>query len=196
MADPQDVWLESIRSTVASHRRMIDAAVTQLSDEELHQRPAPDINSVAVILRHLGGNLRSRWTDFLTTDGEKPDRDRDREFEEWEGDRASLQQYFEEGWACLEAAVAELSEETAAAQIEIRGEPHSVALAMLRSLTHLAYHVGQIVMVARMVHQGSWDWLTISPGTSQQHNERTWGTVASRAAYGAADDQSGTEAAG
>lgn len=182
-----EIWQESVASTVASHRRIIDAAISQLTDDELQTKPAPEINSVAVILRHLGGNLRSRWTDFLTTDGEKPDRDRDREFEDWDGDRASLMQYFDAGWACLEAAAAELTAETTAAQIEIRGEPHSVPLAMLRSLTHVAYHVGQIVMVARMVHDGPWNWLTIAPGGSQQHNERTWGTVAARSAYGVAD---------
>ena len=96
-------------------------------------------------------------------------------------------QYFDEGWSCLETAMEMLNEETEAAQIEIRGEPHSVPEAVMRSLTHVAYHVGQIVIIARMVHQGSWNWLTIAPGASQQHNERTWGTAASRNAYAPKD---------
>lgn len=81
------IWLNSIRETILSYRRMIDATIEQLTDDELFMRPAPTSNSVAVIMRHLGGNLRSRWTDFLTTDGEKPDRDRDSEFLDWNGDR-------------------------------------------------------------------------------------------------------------
>ena len=89
-SDSPSAWIAAFADTVASYRRMIDATVAQLSDAELHARPAPDVNSVAVILRHLGGNLRSRWTDFLTTDGEKPDRHRESEFLDWDGDRVSL----------------------------------------------------------------------------------------------------------
>lgn len=180
-------WLDAMVSTVRSHRSMIDAAVSQLSDEELRRNPAPEINSVAVILRHLGGNLKSRWTDFLTTDGEKPDRHRDQEFDDWSDDRASLMAHFEAGWTCLENALAELSDEAIAAEIEIRGEAHTVPLAIDRSITHIAYHVGQIVMIARMVHDGPWKWLTVAPGDSQQHNQRTWGTAASRSTYGEPD---------
>ena len=100
--------MDAVAETVSSYRRMIDATVEQLSDEELNVRPAPNINSVAVILRHLGGNLRSRWTDFLTTDGEKPDRDRDTEFLDWDGDRDSLIAHFDAGWDALTAAIQHL----------------------------------------------------------------------------------------
>jgi hypothetical protein len=95
------LWLDSVVATVVSHRRMIDAAVSQLIDKELQQNPTPDLNSVAVILNHLGGNLQSRWTDFLTTDGEKATRDREREFADWEGDRGALMAYFDAGWTCV-----------------------------------------------------------------------------------------------
>ena len=94
-------WLRLLRSTVASYREMVDQTIEQLSDAELFARPAPGVNSVAVLLCHLGGNLQSRWTDFLTTDGEKPNRNRDTEFEDWDGDRESLLRYFDQGWKAL-----------------------------------------------------------------------------------------------
>ena len=173
-------WLDAIRSTVSSYRQMIDATVEQLNDEELVARPAPSLNSVAVILRHRGGNLRSRWTDFLTSDGEKPDRDRDSEFLDWEGDRQSLIKYFDAGWDALSHALNSIDDQNIKDTIYIRGEPHSIQQAVTRSVTHLTYHVGQIAMIARMVHSGEWKWLTIPPGSSAQHNSKTWGTAASR----------------
>lgn len=178
------IWIQSICETVDSYRRMIDQTVQQLTDEELHARPAPGINSVAILLRHLGGNLRSRWTDFLTTDGEKPDRDRDREFEDWDGDRASLTKHFDAGWHALQAAIDSLDAQTLTQQITIRGEQTSVPNALIRSLTHLTYHVGQITMTARQVHAGDWKWLTIAPGHSSQFNEATSGSAASRGVFG------------
>src|SRR5207342_1660528 len=95
---PADPWIDASIETIDSQRRMVDGAVQQLSDVEFFGRKAEGINSVAVILRHLGGNLLSRWTDFLTTDGEKPSRNRDSEFEDWTGDRASLMAFFDNGW--------------------------------------------------------------------------------------------------
>ena len=145
---------------------MIDAILEQVTDEELFLRPAPQINSLAVILRHLGGNLRSRWTDFLTTDGEKPSRDRDSEFMDWDGDRATLMKYFGEGWKSLELALQTIDDEIVDQTIFIRGEPHSVAQAITRSITHVSYHVGQMAIIARMVHRGDWKWLTVAPGAS------------------------------
>ncbi|GIW99921.1 MAG: hypothetical protein KatS3mg111_3254 [Pirellulaceae bacterium] len=182
------LWLSVMRETVSGYRRMIDGIVEQLTDEELFARPAAEINSVAIILRHLGGNLRSRWTDFLTTDGEKPDRNRDSEFTEWEGDRESLMEYFEQGWRSLESALQTIDEESVGDTIYIRGEPHSIAQALMRSITHIAYHVGQMAIIARMVHHGQWRWLTIAPGASAAHNERTWGTPGSRAIFTKGDD--------
>lgn len=179
-----DQWIEAAAATVSSYRRMIDGAVSQLTDEELIARPGPDMNSVAVILRHLGGNLLSRWTDFLTTDGEKPDRDRDREFVDWDGDRDSLLAFFSTGWDALVNAIRQIDETSLSRPVFIRGERHTVAEALMRSLTHVAYHAGQIVLIARMVHDGEWKWLTIPPGGSQQHNKQTWGTQASRSVLG------------
>lgn len=179
-----DPWLTATLGTIDGYRRMIDAAVTQLTDDELTRRLAAEINSVAAILRHLGGNLRSRWSDFLTTDGEKTDRDRDAEFEDWPGDRASLMAYFDAGWQTMRNSLASLNADDLTRKVTIRGEQHSVQRAILRSITHTSYHVGQIMLVARLVHDGVWQWLTIAPGGSAAHNQQTWGTSASRGMAG------------
>lgn len=182
------LWIESSVETIAGYRRMIDAALNQLSDTEFFARPSSDVNSVAIVIRHLAGNLHSRWTDYLTTDGEKPDRDRDCEFEEWQDDRDSLMEYFNSGWACLESAIGGLNDDSVAMTIQIRGEDHSVPDAVMRSLTHVSYHVGQILIIARLVHHGKWNWLTVAPGASAEHNRNTWGTAASRTILAAPDE--------
>ncbi len=169
------VWIEGVAATVASYRKIIDGAVEQLTDEELFISPQPHVNSVATILRHIGGNLISRYTNFFTSDGEKPDRDRDSEFAPWEGTRASLMAYFNSGWDQLVSVIGQIDEKTIDTPIYIRGERLTVASAFLRSLTHTSYHVGQIVLVARAVHQGEWRWLTIAPGASETYNRETWG---------------------
>jgi uncharacterized damage-inducible protein DinB len=181
---PTESWLKATTETIDSHRRLLDGALKQISEEKFVRRPANGINSIAVILRHLGGNLQSRWTDFLTTDGEKPTRNRDGEFEDWPGDRASLMEYFDKGWQEWRSSIAALTVDDLEKTVTIRGEPHSVPLAIQRSLTHTAYHVGQIMLIARSVHDGEWQWLTIKPRGSQQHNQQTWGTPASRGAAG------------
>jgi uncharacterized damage-inducible protein DinB len=177
-------WIASSLETIDGYRRQVDGAVEQLTDQEFFARPAEGINSVANILRHLGGNLLSRWTDFLTTDGEKPDRNRDSEFEDWQGDRASLMAFFDRGWQTWRKSIESLTADDLTKTVTIRGEPHSVPLAIQRSLTHTSYHVGQIMLISRLVHVGVWKWLTIRPGSSQQHNRQTWGTAASRGAAG------------
>ena len=179
------VWLAATQQTLAGYRRMIDAALAQLTDEQFVQRPADQFNSVAVLLRHLGGNLQSRWTNFLTEDGEKPDRDRDLEFADWPGTRQTLIEYFDAGWIALTESLAALTPAELAGSVVIRGEAHTVPQAIQRSVTHIAYHVGQLMMVARLVrgHSG-WQWLTIRPGGTKEHNAQTWGTAASRGIAG------------
>lgn len=181
-----EVWLEATKETLNGYRRMIEAAAEQLSDEQFFARPQPGMNSVATLLRHLGGNLQSRWTSFLTEDGEKASRDRELEFADWTGSRESLVEYFDAGWKCLVDAIEALRPEDIQQTVKIRGEPHSVPEAIMRSLTHISYHVGQLLLVARQVHgdADSWQWLTIQPGGSQKHNRDTWGTAASRGAAG------------
>ena len=182
-------WLSSVRQTVAYYRKMVDAIVEQLDDAELFSRPATGFNSVAILLRHIGGNLRSRWTDFRKSDGEKPDRNRDSEFLDWEGDRESLLKYFDQGWTALERALESMDESDLDDIIYIRGEAHSIPEAVMRSVTHTSYHVGQIAIVGRMVHKGDWRWLTVSPGGSADHNKRTWGSSASRKIPSKSDGQ-------
>ncbi|MGI9518570.1 MAG: DinB family protein [Pirellulaceae bacterium] len=186
-------WLEAARQSVIGYRRMIDAAVAQLSDEQFEQRPADNFASVAVLLRHLGGNLQSRWTSFLDEDGEKDTRDRDAEFVDWPGDRQSLMQWFDDGWQCLVKTLDVLTEPDLQRTVLIRGQSHTVPEAIMRSLNHIAYHVGQLVWVARLVFNDDvrWQWLTIAPGASQQFNQTTWGTAASRGVAG--DDSVGEE---
>ena len=137
MHTDNQTWIRTMRDTTVSYRRMIDATIEQLTDDELFARPAPDINSVAIILRHLGGNLFSRWTDFLTTDGEKPNRNRETEFQDWEGDRQSLISHFDSGWRALQAAIELLSDDNIGNCIQIRGESHSIPQALTLSLIHI-----------------------------------------------------------
>lgn len=184
MGGSSRTWAVATRRSAEMYRRMIDETMVQLSDEELHKRTGENQNSVAVILRHLGGNLQSRWTDFLTTDGEKETRQRDQEFDDWPGDRGSLLAYFDQGWERLMQALVEAETIDPETQIRIRGELQTLADAILRSLTHVSYHVGQIMIVARAVHTDQWKWLTIEPGTSDQFNQATWGTAESRGVAG------------
>lgn len=182
-----DSTISVFRKTLASYRKMIDETVVQLTDDEFFGRPSPSTNSVAVILRHLGGNLISRWTDFLTTDGEKESRDRDLEFTDWDGSRESLMQYFDSGWTAFASALDEIDETNIQTEILIRGEVHTLMQAVIRSITHLTYHIGQITFVSRLVHQGEWKWLTIAPDKSRQFNDETWGTSRSRAVFDTED---------
>jgi hypothetical protein len=126
-------------------------------------------------MKHIAGNLTSRWTDFLTTDGEKPGRIRDNEFVESFRNRAELLDCWERGWTCLLSALKSLTPEDCAKTVMIRGEPHTVPLALERSLGHTCYHIGQIVQVAR-IHAGhKWNTLTIPRGGSEQFNLAHWG---------------------
>ena len=154
-------------------KKLADDAVAQVSDADFFRRPDAASNSVALIVKHVAGNLRSRWTDFLTTDGEKPDRHRDQEFEiAGEDTREALLHRWEEGWR----RVFETMENLAPADLEkpvlIRSEPHSVFEAIQRQLTHNAYHVGQIVFLAKHLRAGEWTTLSIPRGKTQEFNAR------------------------
>lgn len=169
-------WLGEFRK----QRAYIDGAVVQLSDEQFRTRPAPNLNSVAIIIKHLAGNLRSRWTDWLTTDGEKPDRDRDREFVDEGESRAALMERYEQGWRLLFAAVEALGEADLSRIVTIRSEPHSVPLAINRQLAHIAYHAGQIMLISRsLAGDEGWKWQTVAPGGTGEFNRAMrgkWGT--------------------
>lgn len=163
-------FLSAVVNTFEANKRLADQAVAQLSDDKLHVALDPNTNSVAVIMKHVAGNLTSRWTDFLTSDGEKPWRDRDGEFVDTFADRAELVTVWERGWACLLVALRGLKPEDLEKSVFIRGEPHSVPLAIERSLGHACYHVGQIVQVARVLAGDQWTTLTIPRGGSEQFN--------------------------
>ena len=169
-----DQLRDSLLSSFEGQKRLAERAVAQLSDEDLHRSLDPETNSVAVVAKHIAGNLKSRWTDILTTDGEKPWRDRDDEFVDTFSDRDELTQYWDAGWQPLFETLRTLTPEDFTRTIEIRGEPHTVSSAAARSLAHTAYHVGQIVMIARILAGENWRTLTIPRGQSQQFNSQNW----------------------
>jgi uncharacterized damage-inducible protein DinB len=151
------------------HKKLADDALAALNDAAFFERPGAAVNPIALIVKHLAGNFRSRWTDFLTTDGDKPDRNRDNEFTLTESDtRTALLAAWDSGWQTLFETLGQLAESDLDRTVTIRGEPHTVAQALLRGATHTAYHVGQILYVARLVSPER-RWLTIPPGGSGQH---------------------------
>lgn len=152
-------------------KSLADEAMAQISDEQFFAAPAPGDNSIAVIVKHVGGNLVSRWTDFLTSDGEKPGRDRDREFRIAEEDtRERLLQLWTRGWATLFEGLEPLGDSDLARVVTIRGEPLTVLQAVNRQLTHYAYHVGQIVYVAKHHCGSEWRTLSVPLGRSAEFN--------------------------
>jgi len=163
---------ETIREFRRS-RKVAEGAIAQVPEGRLAEEPAPGSNSVAILMKHVAGNLRSRWTDFLTTDGEKPDRDRDREFElDDADDPARLRAAWDRGWDTLFAALAGLTPgHLESVTVRVRGEELTVVEAIQRQLTHYAYHVGQIVYVAKSLAGPDWKTLSIPRGGSKAFNE-------------------------
>jgi hypothetical protein len=147
-------------------------ALEQVSEEKMHWSPDPESNSIAVIIRHLHGNMLSRFTDFLTTDGEKPTRHRDSEFEDSGESAAGLKRKWEEGWKVVLDAVEELKPEDVMRTVLIRNEPHTVMKAIIRQLTHYASHVGQIIYLAKMIAGENWQTLSIARGKSSDFNRK------------------------
>ena len=162
--------------TFRSQKYLAERAITQLDDAQIHQTLHPETNSVAVIMKHMAGNMHSRWTDFLTSDGEKPDRHRDAEFIDDIGGHDEIMAQWEAGWACLFDAMEVLSVEDLDRTVTIRGHAHSVPHAILRQISHYGYHVGQIVQLARaLVGDDPWVTLSIPRGGSEEFNESSWG---------------------
>ena len=150
-----------------SYKALGDAALRNTPDEDLHTELDANSNSIAIIVKHLAGNLRSRYRDFLTTDGEKPDRDRDREFEMPERvSRADIERWWNDGWATAFAALDALTPADLGRSVTIRGEAFLVTEALNRSVTHAAYHVGQMVYLARHFAGAAWQSLSIPKGES------------------------------
>ncbi len=163
--------LESIRSEFARYRQLGEGAIAQLKDTDL-STPGPNgTNSIAVVTWHISGNLQSRFTDFLTTDGEKPWRHREEEFQARTVTRDELVTKWNKGWETLFAAIDPLTEAQLATVVTIRHMPHHVHEALHRSLAHVAYHVGQIVYLAKALRGSEWKYLSIPPGQSDAVNK-------------------------
>lgn len=172
-ADVAVQYLEETRRQFRAYKRLAEGALAQLQDEELFVTLDAEANSVAVIMKHIAGNMRSRFTDFLTTDGEKPDRNRDQEFEIHSGiTRAELMRWWEEGWKQVFAAVDALKPGDVMSTVTIRGEAHTVLQALNRQLAHYAYHVGQIVFLAKHFRAKEWKSLSVPRGKSAEINAR------------------------
>ena len=166
-----DHYLESAKRQFNQYKMLGERTMQQISDDKLFWQYNPESNSIGSIVKHLSGNMLSRFTDFLTTDGEKPWRDRDSEFQNDIGTREELFEKWNAGWKCLSDALAPLTREDLEKIIYIRNEQHSVMEAINRQLTHYAYHVGQIVFLGKMICNEDWKSLSIPKGGSKQFNE-------------------------
>lgn len=144
-----------------NYKQMAEKAMAQVSDEHLVATLDDEMNSIAIIVKHMAGNMRSRWTDFLTTDGEKPDRQRDTEFEAPPAGRRELMDMWERGWQYVFEALEPLDDADLGRTVTIRGEPHSVMQAINRQIAHYANHIGQIVLLAKHFAAAQWQSLTI-----------------------------------
>ena len=159
MNDLASHYLATARRTFESQKRLGEGAFTQLDEPDLHWTPDPESNSIAVIIAHLHGNMRSRWTDFLHSDGEKADRDRDGEFEP--DTTRDTEVLWDEGWRYVLDALSHLDPDDLGRTVTIRGEPHTVVEAIERQSAHYANHVGQIVYIAKLVRGSEWRTLSI-----------------------------------
>jgi Protein of unknown function (DUF1572) len=165
-------YIEDSLALFRQYKRLAEYAMEQVTDEQLQATLDPETNSIANIVKHLSGNMRSRFTDFLTTDGEKPDRDRDREFVDPPASRKALMDIWGDGWARLFAALESLSEADLVRTVTIRGEAHSVMQAINRQVAHYSLHVGQIVMLAKHFAQDSWQSPSVARNKSAEFNRQ------------------------
>lgn len=156
-----ELYLIEVRKRVATDRAQAEKALAQVKDQELTWQPTPGSNSLAMIVQHVAGNLVSRWTDFLSTDGEKPDRDRDSEFEAHQQTRQELFARWQEGFSRWDETLANLTETDLAKTVFIRAQPHSVIEAIERSISHTSHHIGQIVYLAKCLRDAEWQHISI-----------------------------------
>jgi Protein of unknown function (DUF1572) len=154
-------YLKDALQVFQTYRKLAERAMEQVSDDQLFATLDGEMNSIAVIAKHMAGNMRSRWTDFLTTDGEKPDRNRDGEFEQAPASRRELMALWDAGWKCVFDAIEPLSDNDLGRIVTIRGEPHSVTQAINRQIAHYADHTGQIVLLAKHFASAHWQSLSI-----------------------------------
>jgi Protein of unknown function (DUF1572) len=165
-----DLFLPSTRHTFRAIKKQGDGTLAQLSLEEMQRVPVADLNSIVVIVQHLHGNMLSRWTDFLNSDGEKKWRDRDGEFEaRGFSSRDDILKLWDDGWGCVFSAIDPLCADDLRRTITIRGQAHSVVEAVQRQIQHYSYHIGQMVLLARMIKSAEWKTLSIARGASKNY---------------------------
>jgi len=166
-------YLDEIQRQMRGYKRLAEGGMAQLDDDQLFVTLDPESNSVAILIKHLAGNMRSRFTDLLTTDGEKPDRQRDTEFEiSANTTRQDLMNTWEKGWSRVFKTIQELRPEDLLLPAPIRGEPHTVLQALNRALAHYAQHVGQIVFLAKHLRSSQWKTLSVPRGKSEEFNAK------------------------
>ncbi len=165
-------YIEDALAVLRYYKRLAERAMEQVTDEQLFAGIDKEANSIAVIVKHMAGNMRSRWADFLTTDGEKPDRDRDSEFVEPPATRKELQAVWEDGWGRVFSAIEPLTDADLGRTVTIRGEAHSVMQAINRQLAHYPHHVGQIVLLAKHFACDHWQSLSVPRNKSAEFNRR------------------------
>jgi uncharacterized damage-inducible protein DinB len=173
-------YLKDALEVFRYYKKLAERAMAQLPDEHCFTALDEESNCIAIIVKHMAGNMLSRWTDFLSSDGEKPDRRRDTEFEDPPATREALLALWEAGWACLFAALEPLTDADLSRRITIRGEAHSVMQAINRQLAHYPYHCGQIVFLAKHLNHAEWKALTVPRGKSQEFTRRVLAGEASQ----------------
>jgi Protein of unknown function (DUF1572) len=165
-------YLEDSLTLFRYYKKLAERAMEQVPDQDLFALLDDEANSIAIIVKHMAGNMRSRWTDFLTSDGEKPNRDRDTEFMDPPATRAELIAMWEKGWTCLFNALEPLTEADLGRTITIRGEAHSVMQAINRQVAHYSHHVGQIVLLAKHFAGAQWQSLSVPRNKSAEFNRK------------------------
>jgi len=169
------IFLDSVLKRFAYYKDLGDKTLATLSTEQLHWQPEGAPNSICLIIKHVSGNMHSRWTDFLHSDGEKPWRNRDIEFEEDNASAEEIIKRWNDGWQCMLHAISALGPEDLEKTVYIRDEPHIVLDAINRQLAHIPYHVGQIVYIGKMIKKSDWQSLSIPKGQSQDFNRGMFG---------------------
>jgi hypothetical protein len=173
-------YIEESLTVFRMYKKMAEGAMAQMSDDKLFVTLDPESNSVALIVKHMAGNMRSRWTDFLTSDGEKADRNRDNEFEDPPTTREALMESWENGWKLVFSAIEPLTDADLGRTVTIRSEPHSVMQAINRQIAHYAQHIGQIVFIAKHLAGENWKALTIPRNKSAEFHRRALAGEASQ----------------
>jgi hypothetical protein len=167
-------YLEDSIALFHQYKKIAEGAIEQIKDDRLFAALDEEMNSIAIIVKHMAGNMRSRWKDFLTSDGEKPNRDRDSEFEQPAASREELMKIWEEGWQLVFSALEPLTDADMGSSVTIRGEEHSVLQAINRQIAHYSYHCGQIVLLAKHFKGREWKSLSVPRRKSEEFNQKVF----------------------